>query len=141
VAGLEVVKVATNGPQQPLFTLYLDWRIATPVIPNPSRLVFMDLKTTLLGLELSARDGKPFRVTKAEIQGPGFELIDKPGAESARHTLRVRRTGHQAEAILVLQCSNQEVPLKVPLRFLDPKAPPPKEAVPALPPEEHGHRH
>jgi hypothetical protein len=142
VAGLEVIKVETNGPRQPLFTLYLDWRLATPVIPTPSRLVFTDLKTTLLGLELTARDGKPFRVTKAEIQGPGFELIDTPGAESIRHTLRVRRTGRNPEAILVLECSNQETPLKVPLRLLDPKARSPKGAEPvAPPPEEPNLRH
>lgn len=123
-AGLEVLKVATNGPKQPLFTLYLDWRLATPVIPTPARLVFSDLKTTLLGLELTARDGKPFRISKAEIQGKGFDLIDAPGAEASQHTLRVRRTGHNPEAMLVLTCSNQEAPLKVPLRFLDPAAQP-----------------
>ncbi|GLH73143.1 hypothetical protein GETHLI_16450 [Geothrix limicola] len=122
-AGLEVLKVETNGPRQPQFTLYLDWRIATPVVPTPSRLVFTDLKTTLLGLELAARDGKPFRILGAEIQGRGFELIDAPGPEAVRHTLRVRRTGRQTEAVLVLRCSNQETPLQVPLRFLDPGAP------------------
>jgi hypothetical protein len=123
VAGLEVIKVATNGPRQPLFTLYLDWRLATPVIPTPTRLVFSDLKTTLLGLELTARNGKPFRISKAVIEGRGFELIDAPGPEATRHTLRVRRTGHNPEARLVLTCSNQDTPLIVPLRFLDPAAP------------------
>jgi len=139
-AGLEVIKVATNGPQQPLFTLYLDWRIATPVIPTPTRLVFTDLKTTLLGLDLTARDGKPFRVTKAEILGQGFELIDLPGIESVRQTLSVRRTGHNPEAILVLECSNLEGPLKIPLRFLDPTARPPKDSQP-VPPSLEEHRH
>jgi hypothetical protein len=131
-AGLEVIKVATNGPKQPLFTLYVDWRLATPVIPTPARLVFSDLKTTLLGLELTARDGKPFRISKAEIQGKGFELIDAPGAEASQHTLRIRRTGHNPEALLVLICSNQETPVKVPLRFLDPAAKP-------APPQALGH--
>lgn len=140
-AGLEVLKVATNAPRQPLFTLYLDWRIATPVVPAPSRLVFSDLKTTLQGLELTARDGKPFRLLKAEIEGQGFHLLDLPGPESARHVLRIRRTGRTAEAMLVLQCSNMETPLRVPLRFLDPKARPAKGSVPIPPPEEHGHRH
>ncbi|MDP1830876.1 MAG: hypothetical protein Q8K67_02370 [Geothrix sp.] len=141
-AGLEILKVATNAPRQPLFTLYLDWRIATPVIPTPSRLVFSDLKTTLQGLELTARDGKPFRILKADIQGQGFQLLDRPGAEAARHVLRIRRVGHAPEAMLVLECSNQDAPLKVPLRFLDPKARPAKGAVPPPPPPgEHGHRH
>jgi hypothetical protein len=141
-AGLEVIKVATNGPRQPLFTLYLDWRIATPVKPTPSRLVFTDLKTTLQGLELTARDGKPFRILKAEIQGRGFELIDRPGPEASRQVLRVRRVGRNPEAMLVLECSNQDTPLKVPLRFLDPNARPAKGTAPvAPPPEEHGHRH
>ena len=120
-AGLEVLKVATNGPKQPLFTLYLDWRLAAPVIAQPSRLVFSELKTTLLGLELTARNGLPFRI--------------------ARHLLRVRRTGATPEAMLVLECSNQEEPLRVPLRFLDPKARPPKGSRPAPPVEDHGHHH
>ncbi len=141
-AGLEVIKVATNGPKQPLFTLYVDWRIATPVMASPSRLVFSDLMTTLLGLELTARDGKAFKITKAEVQGKGFELIDRPGLASERHTLRVRRTGKNVEALLVLECSNQDTPLKVPLRFLDPRVRPAKapELV-APPPEQHGHQH
>lgn len=141
-AGLEVIKVATNGPRQPLFTLYVDWRIATPVMASPSRLVFSDVKTTLLGLELRARDAKPFRITKAEIVGKGFELIDHPEAASERHTLRVRRTGQNPEAMLVLECSNQDTPLKVPLRFLDPRVRPAKiTPLPEPPPEQHGHRH
>lgn len=141
MAGLEVLKVATNHPRQPLFTLYLDWRLSLPVIAQPSRLVFSDLKTTLLGLELRSRDGRPFRVTKAEIRGRGFELLDRPTEASDRHLLRVCRTGSTPEAMLVLACSNQEGPLQVPLRFLDPKAPPPKGSRPAPPPEEHGHHH
>jgi hypothetical protein len=141
MAGLEVLKVTTNGPKQPLFTLYLDWRLSLPVIAQPSRLVFSDLKTTLLGLELRARDGRPFRIRKAEIQGRGFELLDRPAGESAQHTIRVRRTGSSPEAMLVLECSNQEGPLQVPLRFLDPKAPPPKGNRPAPPPEDPGHHH
>lgn len=140
-AGLEVLKVATNAPRQPLFTLYLDWRLVLPVIPTPSRLVFTDLKTTLLGVELRARDGKPFQISKAEILGRGFELIDRPGPPSARQILRVRRTGHDPEAVLLLQCLNQETPLQVPLRFLDPRARPGKNSTPQPPPPaEQGHR-
>ncbi len=141
-AGLDVLKVDTNGPKQPQFTLYLDWRIATPVVATPSRLVFTDLKSTLQGLELTARDGKPFRILRAEIQGKGFELLDRPGPEAARHVLRVRRTGQSPAGMLLLECTNQDGPLKVPLRFLDPKARPPKDQMPPPPPtEEHGHRH
>lgn len=140
-AGLEVLKVATNAPRQPLFTLYFDWRISLPVVATPSRLVFADLKTTLLGLELTSRDGKPFRILHAEVEGGGFQLLDTPGLEATRHVLRVRRMGRMAEAILVLRCSNLEEPLKVPLRFLDPKARPPKATVPAPTPEAHEHHH
>jgi hypothetical protein len=141
-AGLDVLKVATNGPKQPEFTLYLDWRIVTPVVATPSRLVFTELKTTLQGLELTARDGRPFRILKAEIQGKGFELLDGPGPEAVRHLLRVRRTGQSREGLLLIHCSNLDGPLNVPLRFLDPKARPPEDQLPPPPPvEEHGHRH
>ena len=139
-AGLEVLKVATNGPKQPLFTLYLDWRLAMAVMPVPSRLVFSDLKTTLLGLELTARDGKPFRILKAEIHGKGFQLLDTPGPESSRQVLRIRRTGTTPEAMLEVQCSTMAEPLKVPLRFLDPKARPAKAIIPPAVVDEH-HTH
>lgn len=138
-AGLEVVKVATNAPREPLFTLYLDWRIVTPVMPKPSRLVFGDLKTTLLGLDLVARDGQPFRILKAEIQGKGFQLIDPPIEAQARQTLRIRRTGKVPEALLLVWCSTMEEPLKVPLRFLDPRARPAQTTPPPPPSEEHHH--
>lgn len=128
VAGLDILKVATNGPLQPLFTLYVDWRLATPVIPTPSRLVFADPATTMLSVELTARDDKPFRVIKAEIQGKGFELLEAPGPEAAKQVLRVRRVGQDPEAMLVLSCSNQEGPLHVPLRFLDPAAKPAEQS-------------
>ena len=140
--GLDIIKVATNGPRQPLFILYLDWRLAMPVIATPSRLVFSNAKTTLLGLELTARDGKPFRILKAEVQGKGFEVLDLAEAESARHVIRVRRLSQATEAMLLLEFSNQESVLKVPLRFLDPKARPPKGSQPApMPSEQHGHQH
>lgn len=141
-AGLEVLKVATNGPLQPLFTLYLDWQLSLAVVPVPARLVFSEPKTTLLGLELTARDGQPFRILKAEILGRGFQLIDQPGPPADRHLLRVRRTGQTQDATLVLTCSNSDTPLKVPLRYLDPTARPvqgPKATQPQ--PEPHEHRH
>ncbi len=140
-AGLEVLKVATNAPKQPLFTLYLDWRIALPVIPEPSRVVFTEPKNTLLALELRARDGKPFRILRTEIQGRGFQVLDAPEAAVARQVLRIRRTGVTAEAFLLVHCSNLVEPLKVPLRFLDPKARPAKGTVPPPPSAEEHHHH
>jgi hypothetical protein len=140
-AGLEVLKVATNAPRQPLFTLYLDWRIALPVVPEPSRVVFTEPKTTLLALELRARDGKPFRILRTEIRGRGFQVLDAPGPEAARQVLRIRRTGTAPEALLRVHCSNLEEPLEVPLRYLDPKARPAERGLPPAPPAEDGHHH
>ena len=139
-AGLEVVKVATNGPQQPLFTLYLDWRIATAVIPSPSRLVYTEPKTTLLALELKARDGQPFRITGVRVVGAGYEVIDAPGPPAAEQVLRIRRTGTEAGAVLEVACSNMEGPLKVPLKYLDPDVRPAASSLPAPTPiAPHAH--
>ncbi len=123
LAGLEVLKVATNGPRQPVFTLYVDWRLALPVIPTPSRVVFDDLKTTLQALVLASRDGQPFRIVSATLEGGGFQLVDRPGPPAARQVLRVRRTGSDPAALLVLRFAGQDAPLRVPLAFLDPRAP------------------
>jgi hypothetical protein len=140
-AGLEVLKVATNAPKQPLFTLYLDWRISLPVVPEPSRVVFTEPKNTLLALDLRARDGKPFRILKTEVQGRGFQVLDAPGPEAARQVLRIRRTGTEPEALLLVHCSNLEEPLRVPLHYLDPKARPAKPVATAPVPEEPHHHH
>ena len=143
-AGLDVLQVATNAPRQPRITLYLEWRISLPVIATPSRLVFSDLKTTLLAVDLRARNGRPFRILSAQVEGAGFQLLDQPQAEADVHTLRVRRTGRSPEAMLVLRCSGLEDPIQVPLRFLDPKAAPPRGPQPPPPPpdaEHRGHHH
>ncbi len=139
-AGLEVLKVATNGPQQPLFTLYLDWRIAAAVIPSPSRLVYTDPKTTLLALELKSRDGQSFRITSVRVLGGGYEVIDAPGPPAAEQVLRIRRTGTQAGAVLEVACSNMDGPLKVPLKYLDPGVRPaasPATEPPPIAPHAH----
>lgn len=142
MAGLEVLRVSTNAPKQPSFTLYLDWRLALPVVPTPSRLVYDDPKTTLLAVELKARDGKPFHIASAAIEGKGYELLDHPGPATERQVLRVRRTGTTPSALLVLRFQGSDQPLRVPLEYLDPKA---KRSGPASPepaPEpEHSHHH
>jgi hypothetical protein len=122
LAGLDVLKVSTNAPQQPSFTLYLDWRLTLPVLPSPSRLVFDDPKTTLLALTLISRGGKPFHIASAKVEGDGFQLLDQPGPASARQVLRIRRTGKTPSALLVLRFEGHAQPLRVPLVFLDPHA-------------------
>ena len=140
LAGLEVLRVTTNAPKQPAFTLYLDWRLALPVTPSPSRLVYDDPKTTLLAVALKARDGKPFRIESAEIAGKGYELLDRPGPAAVEQTLRVRRTGTVPSALLVLRFAGQDEPLKVPLEYLDPRARG-QAAPPPVPEAEHPHHH
>jgi uncharacterized protein YcgL (UPF0745 family) len=141
-AGLEVLQVATNAPKQPQFTLYVDWRLALAVVPVPSRLVFSDPQTTLLELTLTARDGQPFRILEASIQGQGFELLDPPTKAAHQHVLRIRRGGREPQAMLVLTFSNQDSPLKVPLRFLDPTARPATVTAPSSGVPQHpGHPH
>ncbi|HEX9009182.1 MAG TPA: hypothetical protein VF804_02355 [Holophagaceae bacterium] len=140
LAGLEVLRIATNAPKQPSFTLYLDWRLALPVVPSPSRLVYDDPKTTLLAVELKARDGKPFRIASAAIEGKGYELLDRPGPAADRQVLRVRRAGTAPSALLVLRFAGVDEPLRVPLEYLDPRVR--GQAAPPPPPEaEHAHHH
>jgi len=111
------------------------------VVPEPSRVVFTEPKNTLLALELRARDGKPFRILRAEVQGRGFQVLDAPGPEAARQVLRIRRTGTAPEALLRVHCSNLEEPLEVPLRYLDPQARPAKGALPPAPQPAEDHHH
>ncbi len=138
-AGLEQIRVATNGPAQPFFDLYVDWRLMGAVLPNPPRLVFGEPRVTLQALELTARDGQPFRLESIQVEGQGFEVLDRPTEPAPRHVLRIRCKGTQPGALLLLRCSSQEAPLRVPLRYLDPRARP--EVMPPLPPESDDHHH
>ena len=108
------------------------------MLPTPSRLVYDDPKTTLLAVDLKARDGKPFRIASAAIEGKGYELLDHPGPASERQVLRVRRLGTGA-ALLVLRFDGVAEPLKVPLEYLDPRAKGPAPQPPLPEPEPHHH--
>lgn len=121
-SGLEVLRVTTNGPQA-AFTLTLDWRLTAPVLPSPTRLVYADPDAAPLSLTLTARDGRPFQVLRTQVLGGGFEVLDAPVAPAPEHSLRVRRTTGTM-ALLEVTCTGMAVPLKVPLRYLDPGAGP-----------------
>lgn len=125
LSGLEILRVATHVRRHPRYTLTLAWHLALPVRPSPSRLVFDDLDTLELPLELASRDGRPFRITQASIAGRGFALAAPPGPAAPRQVLRIRRTGNEPSALLVLRIAGQDAPLRVPLLFLDPHAPAP----------------
>lgn len=123
--GLEALKVETNAPLQPVFELYVDWKIEHPIEALPVRVVILDPTATERELRLNARDGKPFTIRKAAVQGAGFRLGPVPTTAAPAHTLTVIRTAPQsARALLVLEVADLP-PLKVPLAFLPP-APPPK---------------
>lgn len=119
LTGLEVVKAATNAPRQPSFDLYLDWSIALPVKPSPSRVVFDDAKTRALKLSLSG--SKAFKVVSAELQAEGFSLGPVPRRMAKRQTLTVRRLRDDAkDGFLLLTLSGVEDPLKIPVIWADP---------------------
>lgn len=140
-AGLELLKVETNAPREPSFSLTLDWRLRLPIAPTPSRVVFESLKHPSLPLRLKAADGKPFRILRADLEGAGFAFGTFPkGAQPQSGqvgSLPVRAAKafslpvwvlakEEAHAILNLHCEGMDEPLKVPLAFLPPSAPPPK---------------
>lgn len=119
LAGLEAVKVSTNAPRQPAFDLYLDWSIALPVRPTPSRAVFDDPKVR--GLHLTLQGDKPFKVLTAELQAEGFSLDPPPKAKAKRQTLTLHRLRDDAKnGVLVLTLSGVEDPLKIPVIWADP---------------------
>ncbi len=128
LSGLEILQVATHVPRHPRYALTLAWHLALPVRPSPSRLVFDDLDTLELPLELTSRNGRPFRISGASVEGRGFALAAPAGPAAPRQVLRIRRTGTEPSALLVLHIAGQDAPLRVPLLFLDPRAPAPGTA-------------
>ncbi|HET8901548.1 MAG TPA: hypothetical protein VFM84_06390 [Holophagaceae bacterium] len=119
LSGLELVKVATNAPKQPTFDLYLDWSIALPVQPLPSRLVFDDPKVR--DLKLTLRGAKAFKVVSADLQAAGFKLGALPRKAAKTQTLTLHRDRDDAkDGLLILTFSGVEDPLKIPVIWADP---------------------
>lgn len=117
--GLETLVVETNAPQQPRFTLYIDWKLRQPIEAKPTRLVFLDATTRRLELGLKSRNGESFRIQSAVIEGEGFSVESLPTGSAREHTLSLlRSTETEAKAMLVLRFSHQAELLKVPLAFL-----------------------
>jgi len=117
--GLETLVVESNAPHQPRFTLYLDWKLRRPVEAAPSRLVFLNPTDKVLGFSLKGRDGQPFTLLDAVIEGQGFTLEPLPKGPATEHKLRVLRSvDTEAKAMLVLRFEGQEETLKVPLAYL-----------------------
>jgi hypothetical protein len=139
-AGLELLRVETNAPREPQFSLALDWRLFLPVIPEPSRIVFENRDAASQKLTLKSADKKPFKILKAELQGSGFAVGKAPqgtplasgliGAlpskAAASHVLPVWVLAkEESHAVLKLYCEGMDDPLQVPLAYLPPSAPPP----------------
>jgi len=121
--GLETLRLQSNAPLQPSFTLYVDWKLGLPVRPEPSRIVFLREVPKPMTLRLVAEDGKPFRIRKARIEGNGFALepLPKPGPVQR---LTIHRAGRgPAEALLVLE-GDSFGELKVPLAHRPPEKAP-----------------
>ena len=119
LSGLELVKVSTNAPKQPSFDLYLDWSIALPVQPVPSRLVFADPQTKTLQLKLTG--AKAFTIKAADLQAAGFSLGALPRKAAKAQVLTLRRDRDDAQdGFLVLTFSGVEDPLKIPVIWADP---------------------
>jgi hypothetical protein len=116
--GLERVRVESNAPLQPWFDLYLEWRVHHAIEANPSRLLFLDPGQGALTLELRSRNGMPFRILGAELEGEGFQLGPVP-APAAVQTLVVRRVATaSSRAMLVLRVVGEAEPLRVPVAYL-----------------------
>lgn len=122
--GLEPLVISTNAPQQPRFELYLDWKLRPPVMPEPSRIVFLEAKDLEKSLHLKASEGKLFHLLEAKLEGEGFKVENLPVAATSECTLKIQRTALKgARALLVLHFKGQAEALNVPLAYLPPPEP------------------
>jgi hypothetical protein len=117
--GLDRVRVESNAPLQPGFDLYLEWRLHHAVEATPPRLLFPPSGPDRLELKLRSRNGSPFRILAAELEGDGFQLGPLPSAPAAEQALAIRRTASAAaRAMVVLRFEGEDEPLKVPVAYL-----------------------
>lgn len=123
-AGLELLTVETNAPREPKFALSLAWHLALPVIPTPAKVVFDSPKAERQTLVLKAREGKPFRILTARVDGPAFTIGAPPATSTAEQTLTITRVAKaEARGILTLTFEGEDAPLQIPLAYLPPSAP------------------
>jgi hypothetical protein len=117
--GFERLRVESNAPLQPDLDLYLVWRLRRPIEAEPPRLVFGGGAGTL-ALVLRCRAGTPFRILDAAVAGGGFR-VEGSGSEPAPvQEIQVFRAGPgPAQALLVLRCSGEPEPVRVPLVALN----------------------
>ena len=128
-AGLELLKVSTNAPKQPIFDLTLAWKLKLPILAIPSRVVWDEPKIRGFKLEVKSRDGKPFRILEARIEGPkdkqGNDLFthgEVPMEAAPSHVLKLQCFADlECKAMLFLTCSGVDAPLQIPLSWLPPK--------------------
>ena len=128
-AGLELLKVSTNAPQQPAFDLTLAWKLKLSILAVPSRVVWDDPKIRTFNLEVKSRDGKPFQILEARIEGPkdkvGKELFTHgalPLEAAPTHVLKLECFADlESKAMLFLTCSGLDAPMQIPLSWLPPK--------------------
>lgn len=117
--GLETLLVETNSPLEPKFTLYADWTLRRAVEASPARLVFLDPAKAVQALALSRRDGKPFAIAEARVEGDGFKVGPLPRGKSVRHRLQVKRVAaEETRATLFLKFVDEAETLAVPLAHL-----------------------
>ncbi len=123
LAGLETLTVESSAPHQPRFQLYLDWKLKLPVRLSSPRVVFLGRGEVARTLVLESRDGKPFRLESARLEGEGFTLEGPASGSARRMELKlVRKAAATAKALLVLAFDGEPVPLRVPVAFLPPPA-------------------
>lgn len=128
-AGLELLKVSTNAPKQPTFDLTLAWKLKLPILAVPSRVVWDEPKIRGFKLQLKSRDGKPFRILDARIDGPKdkegneqFTHGELPQDASPSHVLKLQCFADlECKGMLFLTCSGLDAPLQIPLSWLPPK--------------------
>lgn len=117
--GLETLRITTNAPLQPAFTLYADWMLDLPIRPEPARVVFLEPIAAAQSLKLSARNGKPFRLHGARVEGQGFTVGPLPKAAAVQRLQVLRTAAGPAEAVLVIEVEGQP-DLRVPLAYRPP---------------------
>lgn len=115
-SGLEILKVHTNAPLQPHFTLYLDWRLKLPVDLVPSRLVFDRKDDRFQSLEL--KSDKPFAVEAVDFDAQLLTLSGQTRGEGTTHRLTFyRRKDKAPDSTLRLRIKGVEETIEVPVLF------------------------
>lgn len=121
-SGIDTVTLHVANPRLSEVHLQVRWDRRLPVVADPGRISLDGVAgaDVTCSVNVSSRDGKPFRILSALSTTPQIEVVDLPRAAAARHRVHFKVSGsipagtRDERVVLALDAAGQS---ELPIRF------------------------